>query len=93
VNGIDIVEIASPTERAIEELAEKMAQAILTAPAGYLTQSQLWTVAGGHSDTQRDALDRLAEDDRVRMQVEKVRSEKGRVNNAKVWRPAEDRLL
>jgi hypothetical protein len=88
--GLDIVEVNSPTDRAAAELAERMAQAILTSPAGYLTKSQLRVAVGGHSATQKDALVRLAQDPRVVMQGEKVPAKDGRLHDAQVWKSAQN---
>ena len=89
-DGLDIVEAESGHVRAIQQLAEKMAQAILTAPRGYLTTSEVRAASGGSRDTQREAFGILENDARVRMSVRKVETADGRKRDAKTWGPAAD---
>ncbi len=70
---VEIVEAGSPEEHAVEELAEKMAQAILTVDKGFLTSNELRTVVGGRRERQAAAQALLENDARVRMGVEKTR--------------------
>jgi AAA domain len=86
-DGIDIVEVATPHEDAVSTLIERAVSAITTAPAGYLTTTGLRAVMGGRSDTQRDVLDELEHDERVQVTAEKVKDARGRMREAKVWRP------
>jgi len=83
--GLDIVEVESGGMRAVAALAEKMAQAILTAPKGRLTTSELRVAVGGARDTQRGALEVLERDPRVRTVLRKLETADGRKRDAKVW--------
>ncbi len=89
--GLDIVEVESSHTRAAQHLAEKMAQAILTAPKGFLTTSELRVAAGGGSGSQREAFALLEEDERVRVRVRKVETSDGRRRDARAWEPVEPR--
>lgn len=86
--GIDVVEVASPKDRAVEDLAEKMVLAIGSAPRGYLTNGELRAAVGGRSERQREAMDLLVTDERVIGTTERVTAADGRARDAKVWRPA-----
>jgi hypothetical protein len=86
--GIDIVEAGSPQQRALSDLAEKMAQAILTSPTGWLTTTALRKAAGGKRDRQPAALGLLQNDPRVVMRSEKIPAQDGKLREANVWRPA-----
>ena len=77
-----IVATGSAEERAAEQLAEMAAQAILTAPRGYLTTNELRVAVGG-SKTQTAALALLPDDSRVRMGVEKVQTKDGRYRDSR----------
>ena len=85
---VTIVETVSPEDRAVAELAEKAAQAILTAPRGYLTTTELRVVIGGSKSHQTAALALLGVDSRVHAGVEKVQTRDGKFRDSKVWRPA-----
>lgn len=91
--GIDVVQVASQAERAVEDLAAKMAQAILTAPKGYLTTGEVRVAVGGSSATQREALALLNDDPRVQAGTEKVATRDGKQRSAKVWRPSPEGLV
>jgi hypothetical protein len=84
--GLDIVEVAGAHERAVDALTEKMAQAVLTAPRGYLTNTELRTAADGGRDAQKEALTRLEGDARVVLRAEKVQNTDGKWRTSKVWR-------
>jgi hypothetical protein len=85
--AIDIIEVGGAHERAVQELADNMAEAILNAPDGYLTTSHLRTVVGGGAATQTEALALLDRSERVSCRVERVQAQDGRHRNAKTWRP------
>lgn len=85
-DGLDIVEVAGAHERAVDALTEKMAQAVLTAPRGYLTNTELRTAAGGGRDAQKEALTRLEGDARIILRAEKVQNTDGKWRTSKVWR-------
>jgi hypothetical protein len=85
---LEIVEAESPEELAIQQLAEKMVQAISTASAGRLTTSELRVAVEGGSASQKAALAILEDDSRVDCHVEKVRTRDNKLRDAKVWRPA-----
>ncbi len=85
---IEIVATGSPDAHAAEQLAEMAAQAILTAPRGYLTTSELRMLIGGRKERQSAAFGLLGDDSRVRMGVEKVQTKDGKYRDSKVWRPA-----
>jgi hypothetical protein len=61
--------------------------AVLTAPKGYLTTSELRVVVGGARDLQAEALELAESDERVRVGVRKVETKDGKHRNAKVWEP------
>jgi hypothetical protein len=82
-----IVETGSPEARAAEQLAETAAQAVLTAPRGYLTTNELRVAIGGSKSHQSAGLALLEDDSRVRVGVEKVQTKDGRFRDSKVWRP------
>lgn len=84
-DGIDIVEIESARPRKINELAAKAVSAVLTAPKGYLTTSELRVVVGGARDLQAEALELAEGDVRIRVGVRKVETKDGKHRNAKVW--------
>ena len=92
-DGLDIIEVAGAHGRAVDALTEKMAQAVLTAPRGYLTSTELRTAAGGGRDAQGEALTRLEADSRVVLRVEKVQTIDGKWRTSKVWRPYSDNTL
>ena len=83
-----ISEAGSPEEIAVERLAETATQAILTAPKGYLTTSELRVLVGGRKERQTAAFALLGADARVRVGVEKVQTKDGKSRDSKVWRPA-----
>ena len=86
---VEIVEAGSPEERAVEELAEKMAQAILTAStraSSPRTNCGQWSAAGGSDKTAAQAL--LENDARVRMRRREDETKDGKHRDAKVWRAA-----
>ena len=85
---VQIVEGDSPEDRAVAELAEKMAQAVLTVPRGYLTTNELRVAVGGSRTHQAAALVVLEDDPRVTAGVEKVETRDGKRRDSKVWRPA-----
>jgi hypothetical protein len=86
--ALDVVEVPSAATRAVDELAEKMAQAILTASRGFLTTTEVRAAAGGSRDRQTEALTRLEVDDRLQVTVEKVTTTDGKLRDSKVWRPS-----
>jgi hypothetical protein len=86
---VDIIEVAGAHERAVEALVEKMVQAILTVPQGYITTTNLRKAAGGNRDVQGEALEALKRDARVEMREEKVPTGiDNKMRKSKVWRPA-----
>jgi len=85
---VQIVECDSPEERAVAELSEKAAQAVLSAPRGYLTTNELRVAVGGSRNHQAAAWLILEDDARIRAGVEKVQTKDGRLRDSKVWRPA-----
>lgn len=86
--GLDVVEVGGAHERAVKELAENMAEAILNAPDGYLTTTQLRVAVGGGTVNQREAFALLELDERVAMSFQRVMDKNGKHREAKVWRPA-----
>ena len=86
--SVGIVDAGSPEKRAVDELTERMVQAILTAPRGYVTTNELRVVVGGNKNHQTEALHRLESDYRVRGGAEKVQTQDGKRRDAKVWRGA-----
>jgi hypothetical protein len=82
--------VAGAHERAVDALTEKMAQAVLTAARGYLTNTELRTAAGGGRDAQKEALTRLEGDARVVLKAEKVQNTDGKWRTSKVWRSSSD---
>lgn len=91
--GIDIVEVASARARAVAELVEKMVQAVLTSPRGYLTSTEVRVAAGGGRALQAEAMPIAAEDARVHVGTEKVETRDGRQRDAQVWRPVRGGLF
>lgn len=85
---VEIAACESPEDRAVAELAETAAQAVLTAPRGYLTTTELRVVIGGSKSHQTAALALLGVDSRVHAGVEKVQTRDGKFRDSKVWRPA-----
>jgi hypothetical protein len=85
---VQIVECESLEVRAVAELAEKAAQAVLTAPRGYLTTNELRVAVGGSRSHQAAAWAILEGDARVCAGVEKVQTKDGRLRDSKVCRPA-----
>lgn len=85
---LEIIEIGSPEELAVKELAEKMVEAILTAPEGRLTTTELRAAVGGKASRQSEALGLLDSDSRVRGAPEKIQARDGKFRDAKVWRSA-----
>ena len=91
--GIDIIEAPAAEARVVERLAETMTQAILTAPKGYLTTSEVRAAAGGARDRQSSALSLVGTDPRIASEVEKVQTRDGKLRDAQVWRPARKGLF
>lgn len=89
--GLDIIEVAGAKIRAVDGLVEKMVHAILTAPRGYFTNTELRTVVGGGRELQTEAFAKLEEDHRVEMQPERVPTGKdNKIRLSKVWRARGD---
>jgi len=85
---IEIAETGSPEECAVEHLAELAVKAVLTAPRGYLTTTELRIAIGGRKERQTAAFAFLETDARVHAGVEKVQTRDGKSRDSKVWRPA-----
>ena len=85
---VSIIECGDPGQLATNEMVEKMVRAIVTATDGSLTTSQLRAAVGGSTKRQTEAFERLADDIRVHVEVEKVRTKDGKFRDANVWRPA-----
>jgi hypothetical protein len=64
-----------------------MAQAVLTAPNGLLTTTELRAAAGGASEDQTEALSRLKDDDRVENTRRRVATRDGKSREASIWDP------
>ncbi|MEI6448540.1 MAG: AAA family ATPase [Actinomycetes bacterium] len=85
---LQIAECEALEDRTVAELAEKAAQAVLTAPRGYLTTNELRVAVGGGRAHQTAAWGVLEDDERVCIGAEKVQAIDGKWRDAKVWRPA-----
>jgi AAA domain-containing protein len=86
-DGIDVVEVGSERARAVLDLAATAVEAILTAPRGYLTTTELRAAIAGAKDYQTKALALIEDDDRVRVAVRKVTTSDGKQRDSKVWEP------
>ena len=69
---LTITAAGSPEELATRDVGERMVLAIMNAPAGYLTTTELRAAIGGNKQRQSTAMDRLEDDPRVTHDIERI---------------------